>query len=196
MLKIENLIKIFFNFFYKKYLFFSSEIILGQKVFFCSKPVIIAVKKTRLEIGDNVLINSCKKRYHLNMHSRCKILLDRTGATIKIGANTRIHGSCIHAYKKIVIGKSCLIAANTQIVDGNGHDLSFDFPEKRIDTTGDAKDIMIGDNVWIGSNCFILPGTTIGSGSVISANSVVRGNIPEMCLAGGNPIQILKSYQD
>ena len=41
-----------------------------------------------------------------------------------IGENSRIHGSCIHAFQYIEIGKNCLIAANCQIIDSNGHAIS------------------------------------------------------------------------
>lgn len=123
-----------------------------------------------------------------------KIMADRTGAFITIGNNTRIHGSCIHAYNKISIGENCLIAANCQIIDGNGHDLSFPDVANRINTRGDAKKIIIEDNVWIGANCIILPGVRIGYGSVIAAGSVVVKDIPAMCVAGGNPAKIIKDY--
>ena len=43
-------------------------------------------------------------------------------------------------------------------------------------------------------NCIILPGVRIGYGSVISAGSVVNKDIPPMCIAGGNPAIVLKSY--
>ncbi|MCK6604136.1 MAG: acyltransferase [Ignavibacteriaceae bacterium] len=141
------------------------------------------------------MINSDNRGYHLNMFNRCKILIDRPGASIAIGSNTRIHGTCLHAYKKIVVGKNCLIAANTQIIDGNGHDLLFENVEMRINSTGKAEEIIIEDNVWIGTGVIILPGVRIGNGSVITANSVVIKDIPPMVLAGGNPARIIKDYR-
>ena len=57
-----------------------------------------------------------------------------------------------------------------------------------------AKKIVIGNDVWIGINCIILPGVKIGSGSIIRAGSVVDQDIPPMCIAGGNPVRVLKSY--
>jgi len=135
-------------------------------------------KDCSLRIGKNVFLNSRNNGYHINMHSPNKFFADRPGASIIIGENTRIHGSCVHAYTKISIGMNCLIAANCQIFDGNGHDLSFDEPQKRIFTFGSSKEIIIEDNVWIGANSIILPGTHIGNGSVICAGSVVRGEIP------------------
>ena len=46
--------------------------------------------------------------------------------------------------------------------------------------------------MWIGSDCTILPGVTIGDNSVIGAGSVVVKNIPENCIAVGNPAHVIK----
>ena len=155
-------------------------------------PIIDIRKGSKLLIGNGVTLNSRNKGYHINLHSPVKLFADRVGAEIKIGNNTRIHGSCIHAYQSISIGNNCLIAANCQIFDGNGHDLSFPNVDNRINTTGISKPIIIEDNVWIGANSFILPGVKIGAGSVISANSVVVKNVPKMVIIGGNPAKIIK----
>ncbi len=173
----------------------SSNIKLGNNVIFKNYPSIRVAKDSKLVIGDHVLINSSNKHYHANMYAPVKILIDRKGASVEIGNHTRIHGSCLHAYKRIVIGKNCLIAANCQIFDGNGHDVSFTDPSNRINTTGKVAPVHIEDNVWIGLNVVILPGVTIGQGSVIAANSVVHKDIPPMCIAGGNPAKIIK-YAD
>jgi protein CpsI len=39
-----------------------------------------------------------------------------------------------------------------------------------------------------------LPGTVIGKNSIIGANSVVSKNIPENCIAVGNPAKVIKKY--
>jgi len=127
------------------------------------------------------------------MYASVKILADREGAVISIGRNTRINGACIHAWKRVSIGENCLIAANCQIIDSNGHDLSFDNVENRINTKDNPKDIVIEDNVWLGANTIVLSGVKIGRGSVISANSVVVKDIPPMVVAGGNPAVIIRT---
>ncbi len=156
-------------------------------------PDIFITKTAKVILGDNVTLNSKNKGYHVNMFRSVKILADRPNAFISIGENTRIHGTCIHAHKKITIGKRCLIAANCQIIDSSGHDLSFENVENRIKTSGIAKSITIQDDVWLGMNCIILPGVTIGKGSIVAAGSVVAKSIPEMCIVGGNPARIIKS---
>lgn len=192
--KIFTLYRLIISWTYSIYLKNRFNATLGQKVFFNKLPNIYITKDCVLTLGDNVLINSNNKRYHINMHSNCKIILDRPGAEIVIGSNSRIHGTCIHAYKSIRIGKNCLIAANTQIFDGNGHDVSLSNPSNRINTIGNAKPIIIEDNVWIGANSIILPGVTLGEGCVVSAGSIVVKDVPPRCIVAGNPaLPIIKN---
>ena len=183
---------------YYKYTTFVSclklSIKLGDRIVFKRVPFIIKHKKAVIEIGKNTLINSSNFGYHINMHSRCKLYADTVDAVISIGSNCRIHGSCIHAQKKIIIGNNCLIAANTHIIDSNGHALMMDEPIKRLKVRDQARDIIIEDNVWIAANCIILGGTFIGEGSVITAGSVVKGHVPSESIYGGNPARLIKQY--
>ena len=142
---------------------------LVGRVILNGRPIIDIRNGGRISIGDRVTLNSSNIGYHLNMHSPVKIYADRRAARISIGDLTRIHGSCLHAYRSITIGKKCLIAANCQIIDANGHDLSFDDVDQRIHTTGDSREIVIEDCVWVCANSLILPGVRIGRGSVIAA---------------------------
>jgi len=168
------------------------NIVIGEGLILNGIPLFDVISDAKIEIGNNVTLTSRNYNYHINLHSPVKLFADRPGALIRIGDNCRIHGSCIHAYERIEIGKNCLIAANCNIMDSNGHDISFPDLENRINTHGKVKPVRIGDNVWIGADSFILPGVTIGNGSVISANSVVVSDIPENVVAGGNPAVIIK----
>ena len=171
----------------------NSNIKLGDKVHFNGKPDLSIGKGCTLEIGHGTLINSSNKYYHVNMFAPVKIFAERDGTKIIIGHSTRIHGACIHASKGITIGDRCLIAANVQIFDFNGHAASFDNVENRIHTTSEGKDIIIEDDVWIGTGAIILPGVRIGKGSIIGAGSVVTKDIPSYCVASGNPAKVKMS---
>ena len=46
-----------------------------------------------------------------------------------------------------------------------------------------------GDN-WVGANVVIM--ANVGYGTVLGSGSVVAKNIPEMCIAAGNPCEKLK----
>lgn len=54
-----------------------------------------------------------------------------------------------------------------------------------------ALPISVGDNVWFGGGCRVLPGVTVGSNAVIGAGSVVTRDIPDNCVAAGNPCRVL-----
>lgn len=134
------------NYLNRKILYYqikSNNIKLGKGVVFRKKPLLEIHKNATLIIGNNVTINSQNKGYHVNMFNPCKLMADRPNAIIEIGDNTRFHGSCIHAYKKVRIGKNCLIAANCQIIDGNGHDISFPDVSNRINTKGNSEAVII-----------------------------------------------------
>jgi acetyltransferase-like isoleucine patch superfamily enzyme len=166
---------------------------IGKRVTLKGRPTIDIRYGGKIVIQDGVTLNSENYGYHLNMFASVKLFVDRPGATIIIGEYTRIHGSCLHSYSSIEIGKRCLIAANCQIIDSSGHDLSFENVENRINTKGDCHPIVIEDDVWIGANTIVLPGVRIGRGSVIGAGSIVTKDVPPMVIAAGNPARVIKS---
>jgi len=150
--------------------------------------------KANIKIGKNTVINSSNNGYHVNMFSKCKLYADKQNSEIIIGSNCRIHGTCIHAFKRISIGDNCLIAANTQIIDANGHQNCFDDPEQRLIRKDEGREIIIENNVWIGVGCIILGGSKIGSGTIVAAGSVVRGELDSNSVYSGNPIKKIKSF--
>nr|WP_319397846.1 acyltransferase [uncultured Carboxylicivirga sp.] len=176
-------------------LYENKSLSINKGVVFNDKPIINICESARCILEENVIIDSSNNGYHLNMFNPVKILLDRPNALLKIGKSSRIHGSCIHATKEIIIGERCLIAANCQIIDNNGHDQCFEDVEERINSYGTSKSIMIEDDVWISTNCVILPGVIIGKGSIIGANSVVSKSIPPFSLANGIPAVVIKQHK-
>lgn len=55
-----------------------------------------------------------------------------------------------------------------------------------------ARPIIVGDHVWFGAGVHVLPGVRIGSNVVIGAGSVVTRDIPDGCVAVGNPCRVLR----
>lgn len=168
---------------------------LGEGVLFKGVSSLNKLKSAKIIIGKKTIINSNNFGYHLNMFAKCKLLADKPNAIIKIGDNCRIHATCIHAFTEIKIGDRVLIAANTQIIDGNGHMLSMENPGDRINTVDQGKPIYIHDDVWIGTNVLVLGGVTIGKGAVISANTLVNKDVLPYSLVGGSPMSIWKNYR-
>lgn len=61
---------------------------------------------------------------------------------------------------------------------------------------GSGGGIEIGNNVFIGMHSTILKGVHIGNNVIIGANSLVNRDIPDNCVAAGNPCKAIMSLQD
>jgi sugar O-acyltransferase (sialic acid O-acetyltransferase NeuD family) len=53
--------------------------------------------------------------------------------------------------------------------------------------------VHIGEGTLIGAGATVAPGVSIGKWSVIGAGSVVIANLPDYCVAVGNPARIIKT---
>ena len=56
--------------------------------------------------------------------------------------------------------------------------------------------VKIGDNVFIGMQTTILKGVHIGNNVIIGANSLVNKDIPDNCVAAGNPCKVIMSLEE
>ena len=56
--------------------------------------------------------------------------------------------------------------------------------------------VIIGDDCWIAANAVITAGVTIGRHCVIAAGAVVTKNIPDFCVAAGNPAKVIKRFEE
>ena len=109
------------------------------------------------------------------------------GTHIEVGKNFFANYNCtIIDVAKVKIGDNCLLAPNVAIYTA-GHPI---YPSTRNSAYEYGKAITIGDNVWIGGNTVICPGVTIGNNVVIGAGSVVTRDIPDWCIAVGNPCRV------
>ena len=187
------MIQTLLNYIYRYFFFIRNRnVILNGKLKIKNRPIVNILNGSSLIIGENVTLNSKNSKYHINMFGPIKIYLDKSKAKIKIGDNTRIHGSCLHAYESIEIGNNCLISSNCQIFDGSGHDTLIEDPAKRINSTGGSKPITIGDNCWIGAKATFLDGSSIGDGCVVAAGAVVTKSFPKNSVIVGVPAKVMK----
>lgn len=61
---------------------------------------------------------------------------------------------------------------------------------------GSSGVLKIGNNVFIGMHSTILKGVTIGNNVIIGANSLVNKDIPDNCVAVGNPCRVIMSLEE
>ena len=111
------------------------------------------------------------------------------GFHIEVGKNFFANYNCtIIDVAKVKIGDNCQMAPNVSLFTA-GHPI---YPDTRNSAYEYGKEITIGDNVWIGGNTVVCPGVTIGSNTVIGAGSVVTKDIPDWCVAAGNPCKVIR----
>lgn len=118
--------------------------------------------------------------------------------TITIGEYCDIGQFChITCVNKIVIGNNVLTGRWVTITDNSHGEFNKEqlplAPKKR--PVVSKGPVIIEDDVWIGDKVTILPGVKIGKGSIIGANAVVTKDIPQYCMAVGNPAKVIKQIK-
>lgn len=185
-LKRKQTIYLIFEFlrkpFYKLYLFRRN--IESKKLKIMGKPIII--NRGNIEIGKNTKLISSSKFYGASL-DKVSLYTINNNSKIKIGENCILHGTSVRSNLSIEIGDNCILASHIKLID-HDHDI-----KNRKSKGYISKEIKIGNNVWIGYNALVLKGVTIGDNSVIGAGSVVTKDIPENCIAAGNPAKVIRN---
>lgn len=132
-----------------------------------------------------------------------KQLFGRTGSNVKVlppfrcdyGHNIEVGENFFSNFNFTVldeglvqIGDNAFIAPNVSIYTAC-HPID---PDERNRGVEWSKAVRIGDNVWIGGSVTILPGVSIGDNVTIGAGSVVVKDLPDNCVAVGNPAKVVK----
>ncbi len=125
---------------------------------------------------------------------------DPTAPEAFFDRNLLYHFEFGHSWLRI--GPFCALAAGTQILmDGANHAMGgfstypFDIfhDDWRQGTSSfdanpaEARDTVIGPDVWVGHGATLLPGAQIGAGAIIGAMSVVGGEVAPYTVVAGNP---------
>ena len=111
------------------------------------------------------------------------------GFNIEVGKRFFANYNCtIIDVAKVKIGDNCMFGPNVSLYTA-GHPVH---PDTRNSGYEYGKEIIVGDNVWIGGNTVVCPGVHIGNNVVIGAGSVVTKDIPDWCIAVGNPCKVLR----
>jgi len=106
---------------------------------------------------------------------------------------TSTGGLQIAAHDQITIEDDVLFATNIHINDGSHGFDNANTPYK-YQPIFRISPITIKRGSWIGQNVVILSGVTIGENAIIGANSVVNNDVPDRCIAVGNPAKVIKRW--
>lgn len=121
----------------------------------------------------------------------------RSNGVLVIGDYSGLSQVSIVVKESVFIGKYVQIGAGCLIIDSNFHNLDWNVRRDMFKDheSAECAPVTICDDVFIGARCIIGKGVTIGNRSIIAAGSVVVKDIPEDCIAGGNPCKVIKSLK-
>ncbi|WP_431293679.1 acyltransferase [Pedobacter sp. P26] len=92
----------------------------------------------------------------------------------------------------VTIGDDVIMAQNV-VISGLNHsyqDINLPISKQPVITSP----VKIGEGSWIAANVVITAGVTIGVHTVIAAGAVVTKDVPDFCVAAGNPAKVIKRY--
>jgi acetyltransferase-like isoleucine patch superfamily enzyme len=95
-------------------------------------------------------------------------------------------GVRISSAARIAIEDNCMLANGVYITDSDWHGI-YD----RI-SFGRAAPVRLKKNVWVGDSAIVCKGVTIGENSIIGAGAIVVDDVPDNCVAAGNPASVVK----
>ena len=198
MLKIERIIKNFFNRKYRLKNIFITE----PAMIYVSKSCKLKIKKLSfnsqwddIRKNNNLIAGSLYFADNSNINIGNVQIYAGTRFTVNNNAKFKFksgfinYDSVIECFNNIEIGKGVYISERVQIRDSNNHTIIRD------DYTKTAP-IKIGNHVWIGIGAIILPGVTIGDGAIVGAGALVNKDIPPKALAVGCPAKVVRENLD
>ena len=99
----------------------------------------------------------------------------------------------VFPWRKFVLGKGAIIEDYAVVNNGAGD--VFIGEKSRIGIGSVVVGpIKIGDECLIGANSCVCGGVTIGNRVQVGAGSVVTKDLPDACVAVGNPAKVIKMY--
>lgn len=110
---------------------------------------------------------------------------------VRIGDRCLIgQGSGIVGHLCIDVGDDVWTGHHVYITDQNH---GYADPDRPVSVqTMPERAVRVGSGSWLGHGTVVLPGATIGDHVVVGANSVVRGELPDHCVAAGNPARVIR----
>jgi len=109
------------------------------------------------------------------------------GGVLEIGDRTYINsGASLCAQQSVKIGARCAIGNLALVMDTDFHSIEDHMQP------GEARPVVIEDDVWLAARVTVLKGVTIGRGAVVAAGAVVTRDVPPHTLVGGVPAKFIR----
>ena len=159
----------------------------GERSVICFPPTALVNERyIRIGVAHDDRARTCRCRPGWCPGQQCL-----TDPVVSIGDRCLIgRGSGIVGHLSIVIEDDVWTGHHVYITDQNHGYEDLDLPISQ--QSMPERPVRIGAGSWLGHGTVVLPGATIGKHVVVGANSVVRGEIPDNCVAAGNPARVVK----
>ncbi|MGN0854429.1 MAG: acyltransferase [Kiritimatiellia bacterium] len=154
------------------------------------RPLIIKRRQSTITIGKRWTACSLPKYNSIGVIQRVFIRTCEHDAMVRIGDDVGMSGCTISAHKSITIGNHVLIGSGALITDPDAH--SLDATARRTGAGGEARSVVIEDDVFVGARAIILKGVRLGRGVIVGAGAVVSKSVPEHCIVAGNPAKVVR----
>lgn len=191
--------KMFLSIYWNRFLFLMLGVNYGKRLRVHNKVYVLG--KGQISIGDDFHFTSGDCLNPICRNIRGVLYVPFKESKIEIGDGVGMSSTCIWAKEHIIIGNNVNIGGDCLIIDNDAHPHFYKFRrlnyERNLEKDEYYKNIPsepieIEDDVWIGARCQILKGVRIGARSIIGAGSIVTKDIPEDCIAGGNPCKVIR----
>jgi acetyltransferase-like isoleucine patch superfamily enzyme len=122
--------------------------------------------------------------------TKCKFGFQATHAkNVVIGRNVELNNAKLISHGSITIEDDVFFGYDCQVLAAT-HD-PFLKGRARADKSMPLS-VTIKSGAWIASGAILVGNCTIGRDAVVSAGAVVMGDVPDNCIAAGNPAEIIQ----
>jgi acetyltransferase-like isoleucine patch superfamily enzyme len=111
-----------------------------------------------------------------NVHVKWSTVMWSPHKHIVIGDNVGIGYRCV-LHCDIEIGNKVMIAGHVAMIGADDHRYDVVGQAMWDSGRGDARKVIVEDDVWIGHGAIILSGSRIGRGAIVAAGSVIAGDV-------------------
>lgn len=119
---------------------------------------------------------------------------DLPRAGIQIGARSLVGEGCVlRGQGGITIGDDVYLGTMVQVLAVNHVFADTARPVSHQGIT--AAGIAVADGAWVGSGAILLDGVRVGRNAVVGAGAVVTRDVPDYCVAVGNPARVMRDLR-